>query len=155
MWRRRTGYQTVRSLPAFATTLFLSRSQSPFPSRLTFCSHMSVVIRGALRLWPREAAEPPLELPAQEGNEPHSTHKSLLATFTSKQRNRLRHAMNTALGSPLQSFSLFGRGDAAVHLPAGLVERPLIRFGTRVGAVPCAKALLLPVPCEGGERGGL
>lgn len=65
-------------------------------------------------MWPREAAEPPLELPAQEGNEPHCTHKSLLATFTSKQRNRLRHAMNTALGSRLKALP---QGSVAIIFP--------------------------------------
>lgn len=110
------------------------------------------------------AAEPLLALPSRELNEPHSTQKSYLPIFTSNSEHHLCHPMNTALGASLrvllflhswtlsQSFSLFGWGDAAVHLPAGLAESPLVPFGTQVGTVPTTSALRLPVPCNWREK---
>lgn len=95
----------------------------------------------------------------------HTAHRNhIWPSLLQSSERRLCHVVNTALGAPPQvllffrgwslspSFSLFGWGDAAVHLPAGLAESPLIPFGTQVGTVPATNALKLPIPCDGRER---
>lgn len=93
----------------------------------------------------------------------HTAHRNRICpSLLQSSEHGVGHTMNTALGAPLllflhgwalsQSLSLFGWGDAAVHLPTGLAEIPLIPLGTHVGTVPGTAALGLPVPCDGKER---
>lgn len=93
--------------------------------------------------------------PHPEVHGPHSTQKSHHLVFISKQKTPsvtqrtqpellLLHCWTC-----WPSFSLLEREKAAVHLLAGLVERPLILFVARGGAVPFAGTLALPIPCGG------
>lgn len=146
----------------YSTLCFKAGLPKPLPTQCVILqSHLSYlrcVMQGCCR------APPGAPIQRCMNHTAHRNHINLYL-FQSKKTPSC-HSRNTGLGAPLPeplllhcwicwpSFSLFGRGKAAVHLLAGLVERPLILFVACGGAVPFAGALVLPIACGGrdGDR---